>query len=622
VERYEYLKKTLGYASIETLIVLRELLLLRLKIKTKESHEIIRKLVFEATIEIIRHEHHSRVLFEAAKTLAGIYIACELREYGFELLRELHIRIITGKASSGSKFDFKFDKHISKVAFVFLVTFEETLRGTLTISYSELIADLLVEASYYESYSICIKENKIEEILIHGARLRGFLVSRKRFDQSKTIEHQVYEIFHKKWGSSVKTSTEITFVFFIGLLEELGKISHEVQFDTKRKTEIADAACISLNLQVHKLLEQGEYTQALELATCGYNFIDHHKAYHRLTNIGHAFKLATYLAGRGLEHPSHKPSEEMLTLSKTIIRDVLHVCKENKINFVRMQPRELNDLVALLGIQKNYADLEWLLNDLWTSREVQRFSRKVQKNWSNTTIIAVGKRLVQTLFLAGQRSKAIRLCEDICYNLRRVGGALDPKTLDMYDLLSQLYNTVGHYREALALHEDILRLVVEGDDDDDRTVDTVEPDVARHHLEELKRAHQRYGGWEKSVAVYRDIVTRLLAMKAYEGHSEFKGATGIDKWNVKEDPGDKGKFRAPEHWEFLDAGNISDSGEIVEYNGHEEPAKGGFVGKKRRGLLRQVSDWGKGVISEVVHGHEGQGKAEGLSLKKVRSGAS
>ena len=61
-----------------------------------------------------------------------------------------------------------------------------------------------------------------------------------------------------------------------------------------------------------------------------------------------------------------------------------------------------------------------LLNSLWPSREVQ-------KNWNNDIVIALGRCLVQARVLGGHKPEAIKLCEAICYDLRRVYGPLDPK---------------------------------------------------------------------------------------------------------------------------------------------------------------------------------------------------
>ena len=211
-----------------------------------------------------------------------------------------------------------------------------------------------------------------------------------------------------------------------------------------------------------------------------------------------------------------------------------------------------------------------------------------------------------------KNSNIIPLCEDICYNLRRVKGSLHPLALEMFELLSQIYTTVGHYREAMGVHEDILRLVVEGDDDDDTTIDTVTPQVARRHLDLLKYSYQRRKGWDKSEAVYKNIVDRLLAMREYKGSKYFEGAQPIEKWNVKEDLGMKGKFVTPHHWEFVDPKNINKEGEIVVDGVAKRPGVG---------TMRAVSNWGMASMYRLWHHgdheeHRNYDGVDGLPSKK------
>ena len=361
LERFEYLKLTFGYSHVETLTVLRELVLLYSKVKTQETHGSVVRILLETTIEIIRKEKHSRKLHEAAVILGEIYIGCELSEYGLEVLHEMRRQIITRSFTSASKFGFKIEHHHGRVLYVFLVTFESILRGSTTISYSEIMADLLAETILYEQYTRCLKsETNIEIVLAHGARLRAFLITHHRHEERKTLEKQTFEIFTKKWGSTVKTSSEITFVFYISLLEELGKGTQNVP--------IGSAACISGNGKVRVLLEGEKFDEAYHVAQCAFDFINHQRAYHHLHNVGHGFKLSGYMAGRGLTKSFEKTikaelREKMLELSRTIIREVLHACKDSNINFVRLQLGELNDLVGLLGAQKNYIDLEVRLRD-------------------------------------------------------------------------------------------------------------------------------------------------------------------------------------------------------------------------------------------------------------------
>jgi hypothetical protein len=227
--------------------------------------------------------------------------------------------------------------------------------------------------------------------------------------------------------------------------------------------------------------------------------------------------------------------------------------------------------------------LQWLLKSLWSSRNDQ-------KNWSSDIIIAIGKRFVQARFLGGHSAKAINLCEDICYNFSCLWGSLDPKTLEMSDLLSQIYTAAGHYREAMRLHEEILRLVVEGDDGDDRTLDTMTPKMAKHHLLLLKASYQRLGGWDKHPSTYKKLVDQLLHMPEYKTDPLFKGVHSTDKWNVKDKPDAVSEFTKPVDWEFVNPESLTDNGEVVK---HVEKHH------HRLGFRRVTSNWGLNLAHKL-----------------------
>ena len=365
VERFEYLKINHGYAHKETMTILRELVFMYKKLKTQEALSIAKRMLLSATVEILTKENSSKQLYEAAKSMGGIYNSFELHEYGHEILRELRRQIITGTITSANKLGLKLGKSPGRVSYVFLVAFEETIRGSITTSYSKIMADLLIETTLYESYIRCLKlENKIELIIAHGARLRAFWYTRKQLDQVTILQDQLYEIFLKKWGSVIKTRRESSFDFFVGLLEEIKEVRADLQ--------IGDVACQSGNNKVRVLLTEGNYQQAYEVALSAFQFVNHHRRYHELQNVGYGFKLSALMAGRGLAHRSKKPIEpqlrkQMLELSRTVIREVLQACKDSKIDFARLQLRELNDLVGLLGEQQNYSDLGVSLTNSLTS---------------------------------------------------------------------------------------------------------------------------------------------------------------------------------------------------------------------------------------------------------------
>lgn len=353
LERFNSLKATIGCSHIETLSVLRELVLLYLKLG---SHSIVVRMLLETTIEIIKKEKHSKTLHEAAKTMGSIYIACGMIEQGHEMIHEMRLQIITGSASS-DKSSFKLDKPIGKICYVFLVAFEQTILGQMAISYSEIMADLLTETILYESLTRSINnKSNTEVILARAAGLRAFLVSRKRRVQIDVLDHQAHDNFVNKWGSTLKVQSEASRIFCIGLLEELGR--HDTQH-----VNIGHSACVSSVAKVQSLLSEGRFQQAYDVALCALNFINQHRAYHQLQNVDYGIKLSELLAGRGLEKPlksdiDTKVRNEMMELSRKIIHDVLQACKDSKFDFVRFRLSQLNRLIGLLGKQKSHIDLE------------------------------------------------------------------------------------------------------------------------------------------------------------------------------------------------------------------------------------------------------------------------
>lgn len=236
------------------------------------------------------------------------------------------------------------------------------------------------------------------------------------------------------------------------------------------------------------------------------------------------------------------------------------------------------------------------MTSLWSSREVQ-------KQWSPPTIVALAKLLIQTRFLLGQKSSAITLGEAICYNLRRVYGALDPKALEVSDLLSQVYIAAGHYNEAMKLHEEVLRLVVEGDDSDDSTIDTVTPKRALAEVNMLKQCYLRMKGWDKNPQVYKELVDRIVAMPVYKKDPLFKGFKSFDSWNLKEQPDGSTDFKPTTDWKLVD----------------EFTANGGSVPickDPRKTMKRITSNWG--VDLGTLHFGGSDGRSSGNSSPRFR----
>lgn len=327
--------------------------MLHKKRKTQESDSVVVRLLVECTLEILHKETHSKTLYDAATIIGGIFKDVHLVDDGLEMLWEMRRQIITKSYIAEGKHHFKVDKSVGKTSFIFLATWETVIQGS-SISFSEVMTDILAESALYEVYVHNRKsESHIELTLTHAARLYNHLTFKRRFQQAKTLEKEAFEIFLKKWGGTLKTSREISLAFFICLLEQLGNEEHHVNIGT--------AACRAGDKLVRDL-ESGKAQEGYEKALCAFNFIRSQRYYHNKHNIGYGFNLSSYLASRGLETSTQNVDshlrKHMLELSREIIREVLEASKELKFDFVRFNLGELNELIDLLGQQENYSVLE------------------------------------------------------------------------------------------------------------------------------------------------------------------------------------------------------------------------------------------------------------------------
>lgn len=522
----------------------------------------------------------STKLHQSGVSLAKIYLSCGFSVQAWALLKQLRFHVVARNKVAGSveiekASNLKLTDNIDRRSMVFIAAFEETLRTSeaetakmstdkkvVKVTFSDIMTDLLTEGILYDRYSLSLasKELSVEQKLFDGARLYVFLRAdeERHMEQLVAVEESLYKLFMEKFGVAIKTDNLVTRAFVIAIIKELGQQSlHE--------DNLVYIACTAVTSRVHALLLANSYAQAIDLATAWYQFMVHQNGFKNQTTIAFAFKLSLYLAGLGVKSTRAADAlmqSRMLELSKTILRETLTACKTMDIDLVQLQASELNSLVRLMGQQKNYEDLEWLLTQLWNSRVIQ-------SSWSAVTVIALGRRLVEVRFIRGKRDAAISLAESIAYNLRRTWGLLDAATVDMNNLLSALCVVDQRYAEAIDVHEEILRALLDlnmsgGDDADDlddtasELMDFDEENAAALALQQLelvRRVYARNAGWPESedtdmTELTAEVVAEFAPM-ARDAFATF-GDGDSSKWSkTAPSPNDTmGTFIAPQVWEF------------------------------------------------------------------------
>lgn len=120
-----------------------------------------------------------------------------------------------------------------------------------------------------------------------------------------------------------------------------------------------------------------------------------------------------------------------------IRNDHVYLIHQSAKDYLRSQYKKIKALMQNLGLaairslgnEQQYKEVEYLLSMLWMSREFQRSSKQ-------SIMLVVGHRLIMARYYIGQPLPALKLAEDIYYNVRRLYGDRDPISLAFGILVS------------------------------------------------------------------------------------------------------------------------------------------------------------------------------------------
>jgi len=590
-QRYQEVRSEYSCTHELVLTHLKELVMLyhkqsKLELAIKELKSVI--------IECITKVSSAKEMMEAATTIAAIYISCGLFTTGVELIRELKLQIIYKVTDNCSRFGFNVIS-VGRACFAFIAAFEYHLRAIYTVTLTMYMSDLVAEYLFYERFTQYIKvKAQLEQVIICAGRLRQILQRTHRIVDFEITERKVIDYFFTSETTVVKVSSRATVRVFVGIM--LAYFSTHTGF--KSWTAAAGHAALT---DIRVSLNNHRYQEAYELGLCTYKFLMAHQGLDDPTEITLGFQLCLTMACRNKATHNAKPKDATLAkamndLSREILGEVFHICQEFEFDIATCQLSELNDLIILIGEQKDYKRLVWLLELLWNSREGQT-------RWPPGTTLYLGKRLVQAQFEAGNAAAAIRLCEDIVYNVRRVHGLRHHHTLSFHALLASMYTSLAlkyrneatkegaknkkhaeelarvYFRKAIQVHEEVLKLIVasaedisdyDSDDDDYSHAGSGGGQIStgfaweskeqellyvRTHIRRLQLALQRYGGWVKPVKNYEKLTSQVWDRYGNGGLKMGQEQALASKWkvdgygngkaegDVKED-----EFRVPEIW--------------------------------------------------------------------------
>ncbi|KAI1179918.1 hypothetical protein F4777DRAFT_404878 [Nemania sp. FL0916] len=480
-ERYSETKKSHSVIHESTLSLLSELVVLYQK---QERTDLATKELQSLTSEVILSTATTKELIETARYVARIF-ASSYTSFAVQLIREIKLQVIYKTVSKTAQFNVT---KAGRSSFAFIASLEYYLGARTGGTIASYMAEILAEYLFYERLTLSIKrKTKIENIILLGARVRYIQYRTQRAEDFQYVEQKVIDYFTSVEVAVVKGSNQASVRGFVRIL--LAYFSDHAQ----PKHFVASAARAAV-AELKEYLKLGKYKEALGLAHCIFHFLMTHEGLDDPTEITLGFQLVIMLSGRGEYKRTTVTNEtkEMLALSQVILGEIFDICKKNNIDLYRCPLTELNELVSLLGDLNDHRRQLWLLESLWTSRGGQQ--------WPSDVKLTLGTRLVQARCVVGDLQIAIKLAEDIAYNLRRTSGPRDRQTLAMLELVASIYTSAGnhfikkagangasaadkkrdtalsknYFRKAVTANEELLKVLVEtdpddSDDDDDDT---------------------------------------------------------------------------------------------------------------------------------------------------------
>ncbi|UKZ82764.1 hypothetical protein TrVFT333_010560 [Trichoderma virens FT-333] len=472
LETYHQYKAAFEDYPEQTLHQLDCVILLYQQVDTEESRRLTRELLIESAQHIITAAAVNLTLFHAAASLAALFVNADLIQNGRDLLEEMRKTVIYGERFSKNDIHIVLNSQTRKAIFIFLIAFGHGLeQHTENISYSKVMAEIVLESLLYEEYSrINNEEAPIEVVLQYGARLRRFWQAYQREDFIKTLDEDLLDRFKMAYAQyfEIDCNKDVKENFYYCLMDELGKDRPTVNFEF-------DTVMLEVgNDHVKGLLDNGEFYNASQISRFIMQFSGEKRLYHERRRIRYGYILAQYLVGIGTlrpDHPNDTHGAIMIETSQAIMHDVINAFDTLEIDFETLRSEDLVGLINLLHAQGNHEQLERVLSRLWDSRGDIRstFGSDTKK------IIEIGKFLVHVQCAQKLYRDAIRTTKQLYYNLQRARGRLHKDTLEVSRLLASIYATMAldvvdgydeeeYFSYAMDIHHNIMREIASPSD--------------------------------------------------------------------------------------------------------------------------------------------------------------
>ncbi len=351
-KRYSNDVKLYGPLSVLTLTSLSFWISFLFKQATQEaSNEALQEMqhVVEDLMSLAREPS---ALYDAATLLSSSYVNNGHAAEGLLLVQRLLQRTFFPTSNADVLSDSKNLEGPNSSNLMFLTTLEACLTGS-KMSLGRVHSAAMLEAILWKNYQLLRKaDTSRDTAIVYGARLWNLLLCQGSSSLITQIEDSLFDSFMTSYSCAFDPHARTIRAFFKILLQELGQERLEV--------DVPRSACIALNQHLQHILGQKSMLPTVSDVSCpGYQFISFIGAYEQEMNVEYGFELSLLLASDTIRSASDQNfSTEMFELSKSVMCDVVRICKTYDYSFERVDPAHLSKIVSLMGLHRNFEDLE------------------------------------------------------------------------------------------------------------------------------------------------------------------------------------------------------------------------------------------------------------------------
>ncbi|KAL4779547.1 hypothetical protein BJX76DRAFT_340365 [Aspergillus varians] len=472
LEELALAKQHQGLSAPSTLQWLREIARMYAHTGSATSRQQGSQILGDHVDEVIRVTANQQTLVDRGHKMAEIYLETGYIEEGNTLINDLHEKVVQDTPASHRQ---ALNEHRPAV---FVASFEEVFGKRQ--SSREILDELSREGHIYNNFQQSLTSHDLMPTLASGEKLYQLQTQQKHATAAKHTEEQLYQYFCNTLSvERPARSKEVVHLFYSICRRESLNEDYNINVVTQTTALVRD------------LCNSSRFDDAAIVTGVFHSYAHLNDSLRTPETIFTAIKLCLYLSGyQTTKCTDEAKAKRMAVESGLLLESVMKNAKEMPMEFSELPFDELNDLITVLGEHEMFEDLETILTKLWTSR-------LIQKTWSLSAVVWIGRRLVETRFCRGHVSAATQLGKDICYNLRQVWGNCDPITLEMNKLLSGLYTASGNYLAAAALHETALAELLNSEEH--AKAGAVE--AVTQHLELLQHAQMRLAKEGQSAAI-------------------------------------------------------------------------------------------------------------------------